>query len=192
MDLPDTVKLLDYIAHLFPTFQWEPESAPKIAAAWHETGLASVNLYDAKRAAQLIAQRKAFVSLADLLAEVARIRRERLDRQPVPDPGTGDPQLYRQRIQQAIARTADGLHVDTPRALAPGKRRQGPPPPEWLHARGLDPDEQAARAVDCPWCQAEPHQSCVNPLGNTMRRSHDSRVQLGRQTRELRAQQETL
>lgn len=184
----ETVNFLRYVANLFPTFQWDPANAIEMAAAWHETGLARISPADAKAAAQAVARRQAWVALADLLAEAQRIRDERLAAEPIPDPGTGDPQLYRQRVVEAIERMADGLHVSTPRALPPGQRRQGPPPVEWRQARGHDDAEQDARTVECPWCQAQPSQSCINPLGKPMRRSHDSRIQLAAKQRKLRAQ----
>ncbi|MBF8186353.1 hypothetical protein ITP53_11445 [Nonomuraea sp. K274] len=175
----ETVTFLRYLSSLFPTFTWQPDTP----AAWHNAGLHKVTPRDAKAASLALATRAAFVSLDKLLAEVTRIRDERLAAHQVPAPNTDDPSEYRQQLLSSIAAAADGLHIDTPRALPAGQRRIGPPPIAWQQARGISPSESQARAIECPWppCQAQPNSSCVNGIGRPLARSHEARHHLAAQ-----------
>lgn len=169
----ETVRFVNYLAKLFPTFKYEPETP----TVWHGAGLAFVTPHDAKAAADALAVRQTFVSLADVVAEVRSIRDRRHDAEPLPDPGTGDDAVYRERIKASITRIGDGFGLGRA-ALAAAPRRQGPPPATFIEARGRAPQAEAARAVTCPWppCQARPSTSCVNGLGRPLPHPHHARL----------------
>ncbi|MFF4989657.1 hypothetical protein ACFY19_20860 [Streptosporangium saharense] len=173
----ETVKFVHRLADLFPTFRYEAGTPD----AWHKAGLAFVTPADASAAAINLARRQTFISLADLIGEIRRIRDERISAEPIPDPGTADPQLYKERVRAAVTRLGDGYGLGTHRALNAAPRRQGPPPAAYLQARGRTAEDETARAHRCPWppCQAHPGASCVNPLGRPTAPHHARLVAAG-------------
>ncbi|MEV0619551.1 hypothetical protein AB0I81_39975 [Nonomuraea sp. NPDC050404] len=168
----ETVTFLRALGLKFPTFQWEAGTASE----WHKSGLAFVSPTDAEAAAQSLVRKQSFVALADVLAEVRRIRDQRGAGQLLPaPPNPDDTTAYRAELVANLRRRADGFHIDTPRALPAGQRRPGPPPAEFLRARGRNPAEELARSIQCPWCQAMPHTSCTNAIQKPLPQSHQAR-----------------
>jgi len=98
--------------------------------AWHDL-LADLDAADSRTAVAEIVKRQPFVAVAEIRAEVKRIRRDRLEREIIPAP-PAEPGRYRAELRAGIKRIADGMtrHL----ALA-APVREDPPPQEFTEAR---------------------------------------------------------
>ena len=112
MTRTETVALLRIVRAVCPAQKFD-EYTPD---AWHEL-LDDLRLEDCRLAVKALGQRQVFIAPAEIRAEVRRIRRERLDRTPLPVP---PPDLT---PQQTLA-----WQRDTNRAIADGTYQ--PPPLE--------------------------------------------------------------
>jgi hypothetical protein len=124
--------------------------------AWHDL-LGDLSLADCRAAVAEVARRQPFVAPAEIRAEVRRIRRDRIERNPAAAPPpelTDDPAKYREALKGSIRRIADGLSIGravaalpsaTPAPVAEVRKQLGPPitPSE----RHLPPEEIARRQV---------------------------------------------
>lgn len=126
----ETVILTRYVAACCPQ-QAIDEYTPD---AWHDL-LADLDAADCRAAVAAVVKRQPFVAVAEIRAEVKRIRRDRIAREIVPAPPpelTDQPGRYKAAIEAGIQRIANGLSVQ--RAIA-GPVRDGSPPAEWTEAR---------------------------------------------------------
>ncbi len=147
----ETAVLTRYVETLCPYKAMDEYTAD----AWHDI-VGHLELADCRAAVVAIKQRARFVDPCDIIAEVKRQRRDRLERVPLPAPPAelaDQPGAYREALQAGIRRTADGLAVLRAIGPPPGppppldalRARLGPaqPPPE----RCLPPEEKARRQV---------------------------------------------
>jgi hypothetical protein len=123
--------------------------------AWADL-LEDLDYADCELAAAAVAKRQPFVGVAEIRAEVRRIRSDRLARSPLPAPPAelaDDPGRYQRAVQAGVKRIADGASLH--RAIA-GAPLPGEPPPAWQQAREAleqpapvkpDPREVAAGQV---------------------------------------------
>ena len=122
--------------------------------AWHDL-LEDLDSADCRAAVAAIVKRQPFIAVADIRAEVKRIRRDRLERNPIAAPPAelmDTPGKYREVLKGDIRRIADGYSVKraigelpsaTPPPVAEVRKALGPaiPPAERL----LPPEEIARR-----------------------------------------------
>lgn len=122
--------------------------------AWHDL-LADLDSADCREAVAAIVKRQPFIAVADIRAEVKRIRRDRIERNPIAAPAhelTEQPGRYKAELEAEIRKIADGRSVqkaigrlpsETPPSVAEVRKALGPasPPPE----RTLPPEEIARR-----------------------------------------------
>ncbi|WP_326646084.1 hypothetical protein OG884_15645 [Streptosporangium sp. NBC_01755] len=145
---------------------------------WYVAALHAVDYQDADNALNNLVGVNTFVSLAEILAEVRRIRESRIARHPMPAPPaelTDNPGAYRDRVIQSTKQLADGLDVGRVLALGSGR----PPTDEYNWARGLDrhPLRIAAKKVRCPWCKAGIGSACTTAAGRRLDQpAHDERL----------------
>ncbi|MER5622483.1 hypothetical protein ABT061_15710 [Streptosporangium sp. NPDC002544] len=148
--------------------------------AWYAAALHAVDLHDALTALNNLAGVNTFVSLAEILAEVRRIRELRIARHPMPAPPaelTDNEGAYRDRVKESTKQLADGLDVGKVLAIGSGAQ----PGEEYNRARGLDrhPLRLAAKKVVCPWpaCRAAIGSACVSASGRRLDQpAHDARL----------------
>lgn len=148
--------------------------------AWYAAGLKDVSSTDAAEALVNLAKTLSFISLAEILTEVRRIRQARIARRPIHDPPhelTDNERAYRDRIKEETRRIADGIAIG--KALEAGKGNQ--PSAEYNQIRGIhrDPIRVAAKSVRCPWetCKADIGSTCVTATGRPLDRpAHDARL----------------
>ncbi|HEY9439664.1 MAG TPA: hypothetical protein VIS29_13660 [Streptomyces sp.] len=149
--------------------------------AWYMAGLKDIPLADGAEAITGLAKVKTFISLAEILTEVKRLRAGRLAAQPMlsgPRPElTEDPPAYRAELTAAIGRIADGRSVR--RAIARGGNSR--PSAEYDQVRGADADpiRRAAKKVPCPWpvCKAPAGSACTNAVGGRLKEpAHEGRL----------------
>lgn len=154
--------------------------APGTPDAWYAAGLKDVSPTDAAEVLVNLPKVLKFISLAEILTEVRRIRELRLARRPIHDPPhelTDDERAYRERIKAETRRIADGLAIG--RALEVGKGHQ--PSAEYNQVRGIhrDPIRVASKRVRCPWetCKAPIGSTCTTANGRPLDRpAHDARL----------------
>lgn len=146
----ETVVLTRYVKACCPQQQID-EYTPD---AWHEL-LADLDAADCRAAVAAVVKRQPFVAVAEIRAEVKRIRRDRLARQIIPAPPhelADEPGRYKAALEAEIRRIADGRSVqkaigplpsEVPPPIAVVRKALGPalPPPERL----LPPEEIARR-----------------------------------------------
>ncbi len=123
--------------------------------AWHDL-LADLDSADCRDAVAAIVKRQPFIAVADIRAEVKRIRRDRIEHNPIAPPApelTDEPGRYQAALQADVKRVADGFRLPkavaalssgtTPPPVAEVRKALGPasPPPE----RTLPPEEIARR-----------------------------------------------
>ncbi|MEV4096946.1 hypothetical protein [Streptosporangium saharense] len=161
----EAVRFVRHVGRLWPQQRLE-DGTPD---AWYAAALKDITPTDAAEAADRLVKVNAFVSLAEIVSEVRRIREERIARHPVPaPPAVDDPQTYRAELQTRVRQLADGMQP--PRRAAIGSGAQ--PGDEYSRARGADRDplRVVANQVRCPWapCQAAVGQSCVNAAGRRL------------------------
>jgi hypothetical protein len=78
--------------------------------AWHDL-LGDLRLEDCRAAVAEVAKRQPFVAPAEIRAEVARVRQERLRENPVPAPPPellDNPEAYKAYLRRSAKRIADG------------------------------------------------------------------------------------
>lgn len=91
MDFPECVKLCRYVKALVPAQAFD-EYTPD---AWFDV-LKDYRLEDAKEAVRNVKTRERWVDPSDIIAEVKRIRRKRIDEYgPIPPPPDLDPDDWR-------------------------------------------------------------------------------------------------
>jgi hypothetical protein len=118
---------------------------------------------------------------SDVRRLVKAIRDARLAREAIPAPDaelSDDARAYLANLKSNISKVASGWDIG--RALKAPKG-QHPPTPDYLAARGEDPNRElrvAALNVQCPRCHATAGDRCVNadnkPLNTTP--AHDARL----------------
>jgi hypothetical protein len=148
--------------------------------AWYAAGLKDVSHADAAEAITRLAKFKTFISLAEILTEVKRLREDRIAQHAVINPHgevADDPRGYREALGATITRIADGLAVR--KALTRGGGSQ--PSEEYNRSRGADRDpvRVASMAVPCPWpaCKAAKGAACTDACGRRLKvPAHDGRL----------------
>ena len=94
--------------------------------AWHDL-LADYDFDDCRAAMKIIGQRQPFMAPAEIIAEVRRIRNERIARSVIPAPPAGladDPRAYQRALQAATRQAGDGeLPPMAPVIALPGAGR---------------------------------------------------------------------
>lgn len=120
MNSTETTQFVRYIAALFPATKVDAFTAD----AWHDV-LHRYDLDDARNAALAVSQRQAFCALADVVAELKRVRAQRLDGF-VYEPGEGDsdPQVYLARRRHQIELVASGRRAANPERAALAAARE--------------------------------------------------------------------
>lgn len=147
--------------------------------AWYAAALRDVDFQDAAEALTNLVKVATFVSLAEILAEVRRIRELRIARRPINDPPAelaDDEAAYRALVKEATKRLGDG-DSGAARILAIGTGAA--PTEEYDRARGRDrhPLRQAAKRVRCPWCKADIGSACTTAGGRRLDQiAHDARL----------------
>ena len=170
----EAVKFVRFVSALWPQQRLEDETPD----AWYAAGLKDVDPQDAGEAATRLAPHKVFISLAELLAEVRKLRAERIERAPLPAPDaalTDDPVAYRESFQSMLATFADG------RTLPKQIQGRVEPSEEYIEERGDDhsPIRIEAFRVACPWppCRALPGAVCVDADGRRLSvPAHEARL----------------
>lgn len=171
MNPSETVMLARYVKALCPQQKFD-EYTPD---AWHDV-LADFALADARAAAAAVARRQPFVSPAEIIDEIRKIRDERADgyqgpglSAEIPDADPDDVQAYLSALRGMRTRAADGLEM---------KRR---PVAQLLAGVGRNiPDEFAAvrrpgpLGIECPNCRAPIGRPCRTP-GGKERAAHAAR-----------------
>jgi hypothetical protein len=103
----ETVELCAIIAQVAPAQKFD-ELTPVM---WQPI-LEDVRMVDAKTALRSLAARLSFIAPADIVQEVKRIRRQRVEEGPAFDPraypGCDDPAVYAHAIRDHVRRIADG------------------------------------------------------------------------------------
>lgn len=118
MNLHETIRLCELIRAISPTQQFTDETP----AVWAPL-LADVRQTDAIDAVKRLAQRQRFFAAADIITEVKRVRRDRLERTPIPEPPSelaDDPAAYVTWARRITAAIADGAY--TPPAIEARRR----------------------------------------------------------------------
>lgn len=170
----EAVKFVQFVSALWPQQRLE-DTTPD---AWYVAGLKDVDTKDAGEAATRLASHKVFISLAELLTEVKKLRAERIELAPLPPPAaelTDDPVAYRETLQSMLATFANG------HALARQIQGRVEPSEEYVETRGEDhsPVRIDAFRVACPWppCQARPGSCCVDADGRRLPApAHEARL----------------
>jgi hypothetical protein len=135
----EAVKLARYVRALCPQQKFDEYTAD----AWGDV-LARYDFEDCKAAAAELGQRQPFIAPAEIIAEVRKHRRTRLQNfQYEPEPGDDNPREYLRRLRAQIADVADGHR---PAALPAGA---GDAPAELLadvladivHPLDLEPED---------------------------------------------------
>jgi hypothetical protein len=158
----ETVVLARYVRALCPQQKFD-EYTPD---AWHDV-LADFALADARAAAAAVARRQPFVSPAEIIDEIRKIRDARADgyqgpglSADIPDADPDDVQAYLSALRGLRTRAADGLEM---------KKR---PIAQLLAGVGREvPGEVAAvkrpgpLGVECPNCGAPIGRPCRTPSG---------------------------
>lgn len=167
----ETVVLARYVRALCPGQKFD-EYTPD---AWHDV-LADFALSDARAAAAAVARRQPFVSPAEIIDEIRKIRDARADgyqgpglSAEIPDADPDDVQAYLSALRGMRTRAGDGLEM---------KKR---PVAQLLAGVGRDvPGEAAAvkrpgpLGVECPNCRAAIGRPCRTPGGKD-RAPHSAR-----------------
>lgn len=167
----ETVVLARYVRALCPQQKFD-EYTPD---AWHDV-LADFGLADARAAAAAVARRQPFVSPAEIIDEIRKIRDDRASSYQgpglsaeIPDADPDDVQAYLSALRGMRTRAADGLEM---------KKR---PIAQLLAGVGREiPDEQKAvrrpgpLGAECPKCKAPIGRSCRTP-GGAERAAHTAR-----------------
>jgi hypothetical protein len=102
--------------------------------AWHDL-LADLDAPDCRVAVAEVVKRQPFVAVAEIRAEVKRIRRDRIEREIVPVIApelADDPGRYGAELRAGIKRIADGM---TRHLAIAAPVREDPPPEEFTEAR---------------------------------------------------------
>lgn len=171
----ETVVLARYVRALCPGQKFD-EYTPD---AWHDV-LADFALADARAAAAVVARKQPFVSPAEIIDEIRKIRDARADgfqgaghSAEVPDADPDDVQAYLSALRGLRTRAADGLQM---------KKR---PIAQLLAGVGREvPGEIAAvkrpgpLGVECPNCGAAIGRPCRTP-GGKERGPHSARLNGG-------------
>lgn len=112
MNLSETTALLALVSQIMPA-QKIDEFTPD---AWTLV-LEDVTFDDARQAVVAVAKRAPFVAPAEIIAEVKRMRRDRLDASPeaIPDADPDDEAAYRRALREGRMKVAEGR---TPRNVA--------------------------------------------------------------------------
>jgi hypothetical protein len=163
MNPSETVMLARYVKALCPQQKFD-EYTPD---AWHDV-LGDFALADARAAAAAVAKRQPFVSPAEIIGEIKKIRGERAaDFQgpglpaEVPDADPDDVRAYLAALRGQRSRAADGFELK-PRKMAEllaGVGREVPP--EIAEVKRPGP-----LGAECPKCQAAIGRPCRTPGGN--------------------------
>ncbi|MGW4786149.1 zinc finger domain-containing protein [Streptomyces sp. NPDC004230] len=162
MNPSETVILARYVRALCPQQKFD-EYTPD---AWHDV-LADYQLADARAAAAAVAKRQPFVSPAEIIGEITRIRGDRAtDFQgpglpaEVPDADPDDVHAYLAALRGQRTRAADGLEL---------KRR---PMLQLLAGVGREIPQEVERVrrpgplgIECPKCRAPIGRPCHLPDG---------------------------
>lgn len=158
----ETVVLARYVRALCPQQKFDAYTPD----AWHDV-LADFALADARAAAAAVARRQPFVSPAEIIDEIRKIRDDRAANYQgpglsadIPDADPDDVQAYLSAVRGLRTRAADGLEM---------KKR---PIAQLLAGVGRDvPGEVAAvkrpgpLGVECPNCGAAIGRPCRTPGG---------------------------
>lgn len=112
----EAVKITRYVRALCPQQKFDEYTAD----AWHDV-LAPYGFDDCKQAAAAVAARQPFVSPSDMVAEVKRVRAQRLDGfvyEPAADGSDNDPAVYLARRRAQIELVASGHRAPDPERAA--------------------------------------------------------------------------
>jgi hypothetical protein len=103
----EAVMLARYVRAICP-HQKMDEYTPD---AWHDL-LGDYEYAACKEASRVLGQRQPFIAPAEIIAEVRKHRRTRLENfQYEPEPGDDDPREYLRRLRAQISDVADGRRV---------------------------------------------------------------------------------
>lgn len=171
MNPSETVMLARYVKALCPQQKFD-EYTPD---AWHDV-LSDFALADARTAAAAVARKQPFVSPAEIVAEIRKLRDERAaDYQgpglsaEIPDADPDDVQAYLSALRGMRVRAADGLEMK-PRPVAElvaGVGRKVP-------AEVAEVKRPGPLGAECPKCKAAIGRPCRTP-GGSERAPHAAR-----------------
>jgi hypothetical protein len=109
----ETLHLATFLASVYPSVRVREEPSTRTWHAW----LADLDTADALIAVIRLARRQRDIALCDIHAEAARIREERLTRQPLPDADPDDPRHFRTELPRVVT-TMLSRRVPCPRCGA--------------------------------------------------------------------------
>lgn len=163
MNEEETVVLARYVKALCPQQKFDEFTAD----AWHDV-LGDFSLIDARSAAAAVARRQPFVSPAEIIGEIKRLRGDRADSfqgpglpAEIPDADPDDVPAYLAALRAQRTRAADGMQLK-PRKMAelmPGVGRDVPP--EIAEVKRPGP-----LGIECPNCGAAIGRPCRTPGGH--------------------------
>lgn len=94
----ETLHLATFLASVYPSVRVRDEPSTRTWHAW----LADLDTADALIAVIRLARRQRDIALRDIHAEAARIREERLTRQPRPDADPDGPRHFRTELPRVV------------------------------------------------------------------------------------------
>lgn len=182
MNREETTKLTRYVKAACPQ-QAIDDFTPDV---WFDF-LRDLDVDDCIRAVRAIIDRQPFVAVSEIIAEVKRIRTERLSNSdlalPAADPA--DEQAYRKALSNIRRQVGDGRMPF--RAIAGGKPAE--PSAKYKATRSAeDNDRVLAQTVACPveWCPARPGEPCrPAPEADPIGKWHPSRLKAARLTQAI-------
>jgi hypothetical protein len=173
----EAVDFVELVVAAWPSTRTED----KTADIWFAAGLCDIGWEDGSIAIRNLLKTKPFISLAEILTEVRRIRELRIAARPISGPPpelTDDEHAYKARLEANVKAVADTTKIDR-RALPPtghGAR----PTSEYDQKRGVyrSPHRVAAMRFRCPWdtCRAMPYEGCRNTAGRLLDQPHEGRL----------------
>jgi len=175
----ETVVLARYVRALCPQQKFD-EYTPD---AWHDV-LADYRLSDARAAAATVARRQPFVSPAEIIDEIKRIRSDRASEfqgpglsAEVPDADPDDVRGYLAALRAQRTRSADGMKPRPVAELVKSVARALPAVGD-IAAEGETQDVRrpGPLGVDCPVCKAPIGRPCKTALrGKPSKTIHPAR-----------------
>lgn len=181
MSPDETVVLARYVRALCPQQKFD-EFTPD---AWHDV-LGHCPLNDAREAAARIARSQPFVAPAEIIAEIKRLRAERLDGfRYEPQPGDDNPARYLASYRAQRAAVADGCRpaaIERPALPGPSVAEVlGDAIGQTVPTDDTASPERSPLAVRCPKCGARIGHHCRWP-GGIRRATHGARTRLAQGT----------
>jgi hypothetical protein len=173
----EAVDFVELVVAAWPSTRTED----KTADIWFAAGLCDIGWEDGSIAIRNLLKTKPFISLAEILTEVRRIRELRIAARPISGPPpelTDDERAYKATLDANIKRIADQAEI--PRHALPRPGHGAAPTPEYDRQRGpyRSLHRVAAMRVRCPWdtCRAMPYEGCRTTSGRLLDHPHESRL----------------